>query len=75
MELHALEEEMGIAHLDAEASEEERAAWLERENALKEEAEAKVRFRVCVLAFVFAFASPYCFRNRVLFSFLVVCFY
>jgi len=48
MELHALEEEMGIAHLDAEASEEERAAWLERENALKEEAEAKVRQEACV---------------------------
>ena len=36
---------MGIAHLDAEASEEERAAWQERERLLKEEAEAKVRAR------------------------------
>ena len=42
IELHALEEEMGIAHLDAEASEEERAAWLDRERVLKEAAEAKV---------------------------------
>ena len=61
MELHALEEEMGIAHLDAEASEEERAAWLERENALKEEAEAWVRqFKRLVFHFSSLFVPWHC---------------